>query len=54
MEAMGGRWWEIYWNIDNDILLSIEPDEMGDWLDAMLAMGYDIFLNTLESWEAMA
>ena len=54
MEAMGGKWWEIYWSIDNDLLYSVEPDEFGDWLDSMRAFGYtNIYINTIESWEAL-
>lgn len=45
--------WEIYWSIDDDILLTVEEDHFPEWLDAMRAMGYDVLINTLESWEAM-
>lgn len=51
MEAMGGRWWEIH--DDSGFLQSIEPENFGDFIDFTLSMGYDVHINTYESWEAM-
>jgi hypothetical protein len=46
--------WEIYWSLDTDILFHVDEDHFAEWLDAMRAMGYDVLINTLESWEAIA
>lgn len=51
MEAIGGRWWEIF--DDSGFLQSIEPEDFGDFLDFMRSINYDVKVNTQESWEAM-
>lgn len=51
MEAMGGRWWEVY--DESDGYVSIDTDEFGGWLANARTLGYDVYINTYESWEAM-
>jgi hypothetical protein len=46
--------WEIYWSLDTDILFHVDEDHFAEWLDAMRKLGYDVLINTLESWEALA
>ena len=52
MESMGGRWWEV-WDINGVMVASIEPDDFGDFIDFSLSIGYDVKINTQESWEAL-
>ena len=52
IEAMGGRWWEVYDESD-DYVSTVEPDEFGGWLANARTLGFDIYINTYESWEAM-
>lgn len=51
MEAMGGRWWEVY--DESGFLQSIEPDDFGDFLDFCRQINYDVNLYTYESWEVI-
>ena len=52
IEAMGGRWWEVYDESD-DHVSSVEPDDFDEWLANARTLGYDVYINTYESWEAM-
>ena len=49
---MGGRWWEVYSESDEHVS-TVEPDEFGGWLANARTLGFDIYINTYESWEAM-
>lgn len=51
MEAMGGRWWEIF--DDSGFLESIEPENFGDFLDFCRSINYDVKVNTYDSWILM-
>ena len=47
--------WEVYWSIDDDILLTVDESDFPEWLDGMRDLGYtNIYINTIESWEALA
>ena len=52
VEAIGGRWWEVYDESDRRVS-TVEPDEFGGWLANARTLGYDVYINTYESWEAM-
>ena len=51
MEAIGGRWWEIF--DDSGFLQSIEPENFGDFLDFCRSINYDVKVNTYDSWILM-
>jgi hypothetical protein len=51
IEAIGGRWWEIF--DDSGFLEGIEPEDFGDFLDFMRSINYDVRINTYDSWIAM-
>jgi hypothetical protein len=52
MEAVGGRWFEVY-DDSSEMIASIEPDDFGDFLEFARSINYNVFVNTLESWEAL-
>ena len=51
MEALGGRWWEVF--DDSGFLESVEPEDFGDFLDFCRQINYDVKVNTYESWILM-
>jgi hypothetical protein len=56
IEALGGRWWEVYDDnddVEQQYISTVEPDEFGVWLANARTLGYDVYINTYESWEAM-
>jgi len=56
IEALGGRWWEVYDDnddVEQQYICTVEPDDMGAWLANARTLGYDVYINTYESWEAM-
>ena len=46
--------WEIYENHVDAPIAIIESEFFGDFLDNALTLGYDVRINTIESWEALA
>lgn len=46
------HWWEVYDESD-DYVSTVEPENMGAWLANARTLGYDVYINTYESWEAM-
>jgi hypothetical protein len=56
IDALGGRWWEVYDDnddVEQQYISTVEPDEFGGWLANARTLGYDVYINTYESWEAM-
>ena len=51
IEAIGGRWWEIF--DDSGFLESIEPEFFGDFIDFARTINYDVIVNTYDSWILM-
>ena len=45
-----GRYWEVYEDNRQDVE-HVQPDEMGDYIDNVRRNGYDVLINTYESWE---
>jgi hypothetical protein len=46
--------WEIWDESNGDKpVCTVESDDFGQWLDSARCLGYDVLINTLESWEAM-
>ena len=52
-DGSGETTWEAYMQGDDDIFAVIDRDAFGDWLDFIKGMGYDVRINTYESWIAM-
>jgi len=46
------RVWEIH-DDSFDMPSTVEPDDFGAWLANARTLGYDVYINTYESWEAM-
>lgn len=43
-----GMWWDILEN--GNWLTTVEIDDFGDYLDSARFHGYDVLVNTFESW----
>lgn len=50
--GIGSDYWEVY-DTSFDMPSIIYPDDFGDFLDSVRKEGYDVFINTYASWEAM-
>lgn len=46
--------WEVYENHVAAPVAIIESEFFGDFLDTALTLGYDVRINTIASWEALA
>jgi hypothetical protein len=52
IETLGENYWEIH-DDSFDMPSTVEADEFGGWLANARTLGYDVYINTYESWEAM-
>lgn len=52
VDGHGGHAWVIM-NENGDVLDSHDADNFGNILDFWRVLGYDVIINTYESWEAM-
>ena len=44
-----GIYWEVYGD-GMEYILSVDADDFGDWLSHALSKGFDVSVNTFESW----
>lgn len=45
--------WEVFVDDEPTPFVTVKAADFGDWLDFVRECGYDVYINTLESWEAM-
>jgi hypothetical protein len=50
-DGRGYNVFEVY-DVDHGYLTTVPNEDMGDWLAESVSMGYDVQMNTVESWEA--
>ena len=47
---------DFYWKVfrEDNLVIEIDQDDFGDWLDNARSLDYDVLINTIESWLANA